>query len=190
MPSSRTEHSSPFPWGLEENSTSDPVLVSMARLHSWIDCYVRAQLGPDVCGPDFFERLHQRVNIRVEKRRPDELLTPELEEEVKRMLKMLVHEDRLKALRRAKISVPIGEIENLEDPASVRFAEQLETAAEARAFLESIPNDLTPVIRHLYGIDGEKIKSRKEIAKDLGVDVNTLNQQLRRLYEKLRAKRG
>jgi len=182
-------HPSTYPWRAEAESSSDPLLVSMARLRSWIDSYVRAQLGPSVCGNDFAELLYQRVNNRIEKHRQDELSPDEFDGEVRNNLRLLVYEERQKISRRSKHLVPVNDIEALPDPTSVEFAERLEIAAEARAFLESIPEDLVPVVRHLYGLNGEKVKSRTQLAKDLGFKVNTLNQRLRRVYEKLRASR-
>jgi hypothetical protein len=189
MPSTHIVHSSPFPWGAEAESSPDPLLASIARLRSWIDSYVPSQLGSDACGNDFVELLYKRVSSSLKKRRQDGLSPEEFNVEVRNSLRLLVHEEQQKIFRRSKRLIPVSDVETLPDPTSLEFAEHLDVAAEARAFLERIPEDLIPVVRHLYGLDGEKVKSRKQLAKDLGLKVNTLNQRLRRVYEKLRAGR-
>jgi len=161
-------------------------MLSISRLGEWIDTYVRDKLGPDVCGNDFVDHLYRRA-----KRQADSTsLPPSLDERIRNMLKILVFQERMRIYRVSRRYVPVAHLESCGHPASLEFAEILETEAEARFFLESIPEDLRPIIKHLYGLDGERVRSRKEIAKSLGVKINTLNQRLRRLYERLRANRN
>ena len=155
---------------------------SIQRLHLWIEKYVRDRLGEYVSGYDFRDRLFGRLVDRIDKSmEPDEV-----DNHTKQMLKWLVHEDQRAAFRRSQVVVADQRIERLPDPNSLKFSEQLDIESQMRVLLDRIPPELRPVIDDLYGLHGERVKSRKEVAKQLGWKRNTLDQKLRRLYLDLR----
>jgi hypothetical protein len=155
---------------------------SIQRLHFWIEKYARDRLGECVSAYDFRDRLFSRLVDRIEKgMEPDEI-----DDHTKQMMKWLVHEDQRTAFRRSQVVVADQRIEHLPDPNSLKFSEQLDIESQMRVLLDRIPPELRPAIDDLYGLHGERVKSRKEVAKQLGWKRNTLDQKLRRLYLDLR----
>jgi len=169
----------------EEGSTNTLLVrKTVHRLHSWIATYVQSKLDPSASPSDFTARIERRLLARLGKD-----LAPDprsLADAVHSTVKSLVHEDRRLAFRRAKLYDSNADIEKIEDPDSLEFASRLEIQSRVEFIRRSVPTDLQPLVDSLFGFAGGEDVSVAELANQLGIQRNTLDHRLHRLYAKLR----
>lgn len=155
---------------------------SLERQWTWMAAFVKAQLGLSSSPYDFKDRILQSL-VR-HWRGP---LEPKpFDEAVRKELKQCVHNERRKVFRHNQACLSTAEIETLPDPASLQFASQLESFSQIQFILEQTPADLVPVLESLYGFHSKEIRTREELARDLGIRRSTLDKRLGRLFAKLR----
>jgi len=158
------------------------------RLDSWIAGYVQSRLDPSASSSDFTSRIERRLLGRLGKDlAPDPL---SLTNAVQNTVKTLVHEDRRLAFRRSKLYDANADIEKVEDPLSLEFAERLALQSHVEFIRKSVPADLQDLVDSLFGFTGEEDVTVADLANQLGIQRNTLDQRLRRLYAKLRDELG
>lgn len=156
----------------------------MLRLQSWISMHALRHLGPGVSAFDFVEPLDRRLADRVAETSSE----AEFEKAIKVNIRYLVKEQKREMLRKAKQLVPISEaVENLPDPRET-IAELANRQQEvARELLGLLDKDVAEWLEKLHGFEDDELP-RSELAKQLGIRLNTLDARLSREYRKLRAK--
>ncbi len=176
----RSWHENPPP---SQSEMELAVEQSMERLRPWMIPFVTSQLGPSVTPYDFTERIVKYLIPRW--RGP--LDSGRVDEEVRRAFTQLVHNDCRKEFRRTRDQSYI-ENDQIPDPHSLDFESQLEHNSQIALIWKYIRNerpDYQPIVDKLFGFHDEEEVKVKQLAKELGVPVDTLWHRLYRFYAEL-----
>jgi DNA-directed RNA polymerase specialized sigma24 family protein len=169
----------------EIDSQAKTIQDEIDQQRSWINRYVQSQLGSDVSAEDLNERIEKRLRARIASNREQLPLA----DAVKNVTKLLVYEEQRAAYRRSQICLSDANIQSLQDPASLEFAERIDLESQIKTVLDHIPPELLPIVESLYGFTEIEV-SRGEMARKLGMPRNRLDKKLSRLFADLRSALG
>ena len=165
------------------------VLHIVDQMQSWIERYVSQHLHIGGSIWDFWRRFPQRLASNVAEIAPQS--EPEIRHLIQKTVTDLVHDQNRTEDRRDGVGryVPLTEYVDPKNNVEQQLIEQEEQElrqSKALALLQSLSPDQRILIEQLYGLKNREPKSRREIAKRLGLRRNTVDQRLRRALNSLR----
>ncbi|MGA8594049.1 MAG: hypothetical protein WB676_04835 [Bryobacteraceae bacterium] len=155
---------------------------SLERIWPQSEPFVRQQLGRDYTSYDFFEKIARRL----EKKQGGlaEASESEIDRLVREFLRDAVRDERRAVCRREEHLVRQDAAREIVDPRSLPF--ETKVAEELTVLLAKLPPDLGAFASRLKELTQEELSMpRKDLAKLLGYRRNTLDQNLRRLRQRL-----
>jgi hypothetical protein len=157
---------------------------SLERIWPQSEPFVRQQLGRDYTSYDFFEKIGRRLE-----RKPAVLAKAsesEIDRVVREFLRDAVHDERRAVGRREEHLVRQDAAREMVDPRSLSFETKVTEEPELTVLLAKLPPDLGALANRLKELTHEELSMpRKDLAKLLGYRRNTLDQNLRRLRQRL-----
>ena len=166
--------------GVTDSELKLRVQESVHRRWFRIQEYVQ-RFDPTASPSDFEERIINRLAGRID----DDSDTARLDTAVQDTVKVLVHEDRRKAQRRALLCVGFSQRTGITDPESLRFATKIDLESQMRFVRQHVSPDQLAILESLYGFEEEEL-TVEELAQHLSMQRMALYQKLHRLYLKLR----
>lgn len=160
------------------------VQESVHRLWFSIQEYVQ-RFDPTASPSDFTDRIAKRLLNRIEDRSDD----AEIDAAVQNTVKVLVHEDRRNAQRRASFWRTLSDSNGIADSQSLDFASKVEMESQMQFLRQQLSADQLAILESLYGFQEEEL-TVEELAQHLGMQRMALYQKLHRLYVKLRRELG
>jgi CRP-like cAMP-binding protein len=169
---------------LSSDQVSQILRESLERIWPQSEAFVRQQLGRDYTSYDFFEKIGRRL----EKKQAilANASDSEIDRTVRELLRDAVREERQAVCRREEHFVRQEAARELADPRSLSFDTAVTEEPELAVLLAKLPPDLGTFASRLKDLTYEELSMpRKDLAKVLGYRRNTLDQNLRRLRQRL-----
>lgn len=168
----------------DESFTTDlPDLLTptVRNMHDWICSYLSRNLHEAVPVDEFSHKLRGRLNTL--EHRSDSCLT----ESIAKTVSDLVHDLNRTALRRQARFLPRAGFDQLIDERQNIESLLIETECQERAFLAlcALKAKDRELVEKVYGIYTERVE-RKQIAKKLGLERNSVDQRLKRIVDFIR----
>lgn len=156
------------------------VQESVHRLWFSIQEYVQ-RFDPTASPSDFTDRIAKRLVNRIEDHSDD----AEIDTAVQNTVRVLVHEDRRNAQRRAPFWRTLSDSNGVADSQSLDFANRIEMESQMQFLRQHLSADQLAILESLYGFQEEEL-TVEELARNLRMQRMALYQKLHRLYVKLR----
>ena len=167
----------------ESVATERPSLISqtLQNMHDWIFSYVSRNLHEAVPVDEFSHKLRGRLAALEDSR------TSCLKETIGRTVSDLVHDLNRTALRRQSRLLPRAEFDEVVDERPNIEDLLIERERQKKAFIAlcALKEEDRELVEKVYGIYTERV-NRKEIAKKLGLERNSVDQRLKRIIDFIR----
>ena len=165
----------------------DVLTQTLRNMHDWICSYVSRNLHEAAPVDEFSEKLPGRLKAATLEHTPPSGLS----DAIAKTVSDLVHDLNRTAIRRQSRFVPraefdkvIDERQNIED-----LLIQRERQKKAFMALCALKEKDRELVESVYGIYTEQVK-RKQIAKKLGLERNSVDQRLKRIMDFVRNSLG
>jgi hypothetical protein len=157
---------------------------SLERIWPQSEPFIRQQLGRDYTSYDFFEKIGRRLDKK--QAVLAEASESEIDRVVREFLRDAVRDERRAVCRREEHLVRQEAAREIVDPRSLSFEAKVTEEPELTVLLAKLPPDLGAFASRLKELTHEELSMpRKDLAKLLGYRRNTLDQNLRRLRQRL-----
>jgi len=167
----------------ESVATERPSLISqtLQNMHDWIYSYVSRNLHEAVPVDEFSHKLRGRLAALEDSR------TSCLKETIGRTVSDLVHDLNRTALRRQSRLLPRAEFDEVVDERPNIEDLLIERERQGKAFmaLRALKEKDRELIEQICGIHTDRL-TRKQIAKKLGLERNSVDQRLKRIMDVVR----
>lgn len=161
---------------------SDRISQTLQNMHDWIYSYVSRNLHEAVPVDEFSHKLPSRLKAALEHGR-----TSCLREAIGKTVSDLVHDLNRTAIRRQSRFVPRAEFDEVIDERQNIEDLLIQRERQKKAFLAlcALKEKDRELVERVYGIYTEQVK-RKQIAKKLGLERNSVDQRLKRIMDFVR----
>jgi RNA polymerase sigma factor (sigma-70 family) len=152
-------------------------------MHDWICSYVSRNLHEAVPVNEFSDKLPGRLTAAVLEHTP----TSCLKDAVAKTVSDLVHNLNRTAIRRQSRFVPRAEFDEVIDERQNIEELLIERERQRKAFVAlcALQEKDRELVEQVYGIYTERVE-RKQIAKKLGLERNSVDQRLKRIMDFVR----
>jgi hypothetical protein len=173
----------------DESMTTDGLAalsVALQDMHDWICSYVSENLHEAAPLDDFRDKLMNRLQAAAETDPPQRLRAV-----IEKTVGDLVHDLNRTVLRREARFVTGLKFEELVDDRNNIESILIEQARQERAsaVLRGLKNADRELVEKVYGVHG-RVVNRNDIARELGVQRNAIDQRLGRIVEFIRKALG
>ena len=168
----------------DEGVTTDPpdlLIQTLRNMHDWICSYLSRNLHEAVPVDEFSHKLRGRLKTL------EHSSASSLKESIAKTVSDLVHDLNRTALRRQARFVPRAEFDQLIDERQNIESLLIERECQKKAFLAlcALKAKDRELVEKVYGIYTERVE-RKQIAKKLGLERNSVDQRLKRIMDFIR----
>ena len=161
---------------------SDRMSQTLQSMHDWTCSYLSRNLHEAVPVDEFSNKLPSRLKAALEHSR-----TPCLREAISKTVSDLVHDLNRTALRRQSRLLPRAEFDEVVDERPNIEDLLIERERQGKAFmaLRALKEKDRELIEQICGIHTDRL-TRKQIAKKLGLERNSVDQRLKRIMDLIR----
>jgi DNA-directed RNA polymerase specialized sigma subunit len=159
----------------------DLLTQTVRNMHDWICSYLSRNLHEAVPVDEFSHKLRGRLKTL------EQSSAASLKESISKTVSDLVHDLNRTALRRQARFLPRAEFDQLIDERQNIESLLIERECQKKAFLAlcALKAKDRELVEKVYGIYTERVE-RKQIAKKLGLERNSVDQRLKRIMDFIR----
>jgi DNA-directed RNA polymerase specialized sigma24 family protein len=163
----------------------DLLTQTVRNMHDWICSYLSRNLHEAVPVDEFSHKLRGRLKAL------EHSSASSLKESISKTVSDLVHDLNRTALRRQARFLPRAEFDQLIDERQNIESLLIERECQKKAFLAlcALKAKDRELVEKVYGIYTERVE-RKQIAKKLGLERNSVDQRLKRIMDFIRKALG
>lgn len=169
-------------------STRQALQDALDRSRNWIRAHLR-NVNNERCTDSYIEWILDRLSQRI----GDDTKPEDLDGMIREELRAFVAEEERSTRRYSEHHTSHDFLHQFPDPASVSFAQELETADELRACLECVPKEYRELLLAAYTLTKNECsdkEARDILARKLGISRAALDQRLARARAMIRRARA